>query len=179
MRLSVCALTVLVTGSSLPFTGQGPYSASSTVIRQLLPSAFPDLPVDFKSQLEAHGCTIPQWGWDEKRKVENVIKGDFAEKGQLDWAALCYKAGQSSILLFWGKRTACPSELAVTADESVVEGESGPSFTGWTFLRAIRPAKPPFPTLNHSAISDVWGTHFSYLRYCSHGKWYQIENAVE
>jgi hypothetical protein len=41
----------------------------------------------------------------------NVIRGEFARVGQLDWAVLCSRDGHSTILVLWGRPTSCPGEI--------------------------------------------------------------------
>jgi len=180
------------------------------VIPQLPPSQFPGLPARFRQQLENRGCSIPQvLGWPlapgttgatETRM--NVIAGHFARSDQLDWAALCYKNGQSSILVFWGKPTACAAELARKTDSEALRGEESQHFRGWIFSRRIdwipgwatnsmtREAeagggqwvkKPPdYRAPGHAAIQDaVYTGYFTHVYYCSGGNWYTLEYTGE
>jgi hypothetical protein len=72
-------------------------------VRRLPPSAFPNLPLAIQKQAEVRGCEIPQEAFEGGTKVNNVISGEFAQRGQKDWAILCSKGGTSSIVVFWGK----------------------------------------------------------------------------
>ena len=85
--------------------------------RRLPPSAFAQLPPEVLSQLESRRCTVPQVY--DISTPHNLIRGSFALKGQTDWAVLCSKEGQSSILIFWGKPTQCPGELALEKDAEI------------------------------------------------------------
>jgi hypothetical protein len=67
-------------------------------IRRFKPSEFKSLPEAVVKELEQMGCTIPQS--DVETEPHNVIRGEFARKGQVDWAVLCSKEGKSSVLVF-------------------------------------------------------------------------------
>jgi hypothetical protein len=108
----------------------------------------------------------------------NVIAGHFARNDQVDWAALCYKNGQSSILVFWGKPTACAAELSPKTE--------APHYRriGWVPGGARNFAteaeeghwlkKPPdYRAQGHAAITDIFYTSlFMHVYYCSGGNWY-------
>ena len=68
-------------------------------ITRLAASEFPELPANLAQDLRRRGCTIPQTVF--ARQPHNVIKGQFARPGQVDWAVLCSLKGRSSILVFW------------------------------------------------------------------------------
>jgi hypothetical protein len=89
-------------------------------ISYLQPSTFSELPDDVIHELESRGCIIPQvYG---ERKPQNVIRGEFAKKGQLDWAVLCSINKQSSILIFWGTSKMSTSSIAQSPDSKWLQG---------------------------------------------------------
>jgi hypothetical protein len=202
MRLYAIALIA----SQLLFTArragaQDIQPSDLVLIRQLPPSQFATLPAKFRQELESRGCRIPQTGASTEPPM-NVIAGNFARKDQLDWAALCHKGGQSSIVIFWGKPTRCASELAVASDGDSLTVEQSRPFRRLTFARQIlwisRDAmkemtrdseaggghwvkRPPgYPTLAHVGIEDAVETsYFVHIHYCSGGNWYTIEYTGE
>lgn len=148
-------------------------------IKRLPPAAFKGLPATVVKQLEARGCTIPQSFVDPQ--PHNVIRGEFARPGQIDWAALCSKEGKSSIVVFWGKRSACPAELAPADDKGFLQGIGGDrigysrllSAVGRDFIlqhyQAYGGPKPP--PINHTGIDDAFAEKASTVLYCYQGKW--------
>src|ERR1035441_7776394 len=72
--------------------------AGEKIVR-LSPAVFSELPVKVVAALESRGCTIPQHSESSRRA--NVIRGEFARPGQMDWAVLCSRAGHLEIYVFW------------------------------------------------------------------------------
>lgn len=171
---------------------------AKVVIKQLPPSAFPELPPRFKVQLETRHCSIPQvedsFTSDRRPKPTNVISGDFAAKGQTDWAVLCHADGHSSVIVSWGAPTTCPTQIH-SIDDSDIEyrtftreiHKSRPKqIQGWLEVNPdIGPlgswATPPpeFPKLTHSGIDDAQGNLGGGIFYCSHGHWYTLSYHIE
>ena len=212
--MRIYAIALMASGLLLFTTRGGPARAiqpdDPAVIPQLPPSQFPELPARFRQQLENRGCGIPQVsGWPLEPGVTeatqarmNVIAGHFARNDQVDWAALCYKNGQSSILVFWGKPTACAAELAPKTYSEALRGEGsqnnfdGPLIfsrrIGWVPGGARNFAteaeeghwlkKPPDYRAqgHHAAITDiVYTSLFMHVYYCSGGNWYTFEYTGE
>ena len=154
-------------------------------IKRLPPSAFRELPPGIREQLEARGCTIPQTA--EIEKPHSVIHGEFAKKGQTDWAGLCSRDGKSSILVFWGGPAKCPSELARGDDRHSLQTWSGSRIA---YSRAIQVAGkkyildhynwyggPKPPPLDHQGIDDAFIGKASVVRYCHQGRWLELQGA--
>jgi hypothetical protein len=85
--------------AQLPDDLKAQFDEAERRIVRLPPSAFPELPRNVVSELQRRGCTIPQEALSKKRN--NVIKGQFARPGQVDWAVLRSIKGVSTILVFW------------------------------------------------------------------------------
>src|ERR1700693_3713370 len=85
-----------------------PSVQKDTAIRKLQPGDVAGLPPEFVDKLNARGCSIPQFGEigpggdtegesatagepASAGKPTNVIHGEFARRGQEDWAVLCSK----------------------------------------------------------------------------------------
>jgi hypothetical protein len=184
-------------------------SKGLATMRRLPPSAFPNVPVAVRQQMEARGCQIPQPGQDvgpqRPEQPVNVIRGDFAGNGSVDWAALCENNDQASVVVFWGKPNACPSELATSANRDSLEGFQSSSASGWEYVRTLAPkpgkdlvedlrhanqqqagggtwvsAPPPeYPSLSHAGIADIRSSHGFDFLYCSHGTWYTLPYGFE
>jgi hypothetical protein len=157
---------------------------ASRTVRRLPPSAFPNLPLTVRKLVEAHGCEIPQEAFDDGYKVNNVIVGEFAQKGQKDWAILCSKGGNSSILVFWGNPTPCPSELRAEEDSKYLQGDGTGRFVYSRGIRAVNGAQlrdyadpPPARLMKHQGIEDAFTGKASTVVYCVDGKWKEIAAA--
>src|SRR2546427_9317001 len=87
--ITVCALTATVSTQD--------WSAADRATRRLQPSAFPEIPKGVRMELERRGCTIPQTS--ASARPENIIKGQFTSRDQVDWAALCSVRRTSTILV--------------------------------------------------------------------------------
>src|SRR5689334_20231186 len=91
----------LAAGTALFAKPSAPQRDGKTIDR-FPPSSFHDLPESFRKILEQRGCAIPQ-AFQEPQKPNNVIRGEFAQTGQRDWAVLCSKGESSSIVVFLGR----------------------------------------------------------------------------
>lgn len=89
-------------------------AGSSFAQAPLLPTAFPELPKNIVGDLQRRHCKIPQL-LHEKRV--NVIKGEFAKRGQTDWAALCEVAHTTSILVYWNGSEIDAARIGQEKDE--------------------------------------------------------------
>lgn len=161
-------------------------------IERLPPSSFHDLPETFRKILEQRGCAVPQ-AFEEPQKPNNVIRGEFAQTGQRDWAVLCSKGGSSSIVVFWGGPAACPPELAAGSDEMYLQENGGgqriysrqigsvnrksmialSSVNGGDGIHV--PAN--YPPLDHLGIEDSFVGKASEIHFCSKGKWFSLSGA--
>ncbi len=75
------------------------------------PNAFAGVPREVRAQLYAQACLVPQPWLDPEAPLANVISGEFARKGQRDWAVVCSTGGLASIVIFWGGPERCPSPI--------------------------------------------------------------------
>ena len=116
--------------------------------------------------------SLPQAGAPPLPLKANVIHGQFARRGQTDWAVLCSKAGQSTILIFWGKASTCAGELNTEKDDDIryIEPVSEADILG--------DADPPTPGLmKHQAIDDGLDGKGSTVYYCTDGQWKVVAGA--
>jgi hypothetical protein len=171
--------TVLSQPSQEPM---GKFREADSQVTRLGPSAFPELPMNIRRELERRGCTIPQL-WEDK-KPHNVIKGEFIRRGQIDWAVLCSLNRISSILIFRNASEQNPSELAREADIEKLQGVGG-DVIGYT--RAISSVGkqfildhhrsyggPKLPPIEHQGINDAFVGKTSVVHYFRAGSWLQL-----
>lgn len=150
-------------------------------------TAFPQLPRNLVSRLQARGCTIPQT--DLEPRPNNIISGKFARRGQTSWAVLCSKGGVSSILVFWDSATKSPAELAKSRDDAYWLGNAAEGFHYYRHIMVAdkdyilvhykeydRSNKPP-PPITHDGIDDGFLEKGSDVFYYYRGKWLELPGA--
>ncbi len=156
-------------------------------IRRLPPTAFAKiLPAGVIKQLEARGCSVPQSWVPPSLPLgpNNAIRGEFAKKGQIDYAVLCSKNAVSSILVFWGGPTECPPEVASSPDKIWLQvvGIPGIAYSRliavWSKdnIRARNQTSTPGysqvpQAIDHDGINDAFVGKASIVRYCYRSKW--------
>jgi hypothetical protein len=134
-------------------------------------------------ELKKLDCLIPQGIFDHT----NAIEGEFAMKGQKDWAVLCSINGKSSIHIFWGGPKKCPSVIAERSDEEYLYKQSSGA---WEYGRGLGKVGEKFimehyeayggpkpPPITHDAIDDRWLGKASVVHYCHQGKWLELTGA--
>src|SRR5215469_434705 len=183
--LFLAACTALFARPSAPRRG-------GKTIDRIPPSSFPDLPESFRKILEQRGCAIPQ-AFQEPQKPSNVIRGEFAQTGQRDWAVLCSKGESSSIVVFWGGPAACPAELAAFPDENYLQGNGQGQQVYSRQIGSINRKRmialsavdggdgvhvpTNYPPLDHLGIEDSFVGKASEIHFCSKGKWFSLSGA--
>lgn len=171
----------------------------SNAIRRLQPTDVMGLPPEFVEKLNTRGCSIPQFGEvglagttsanpsNEARRSTvsgaageptNVIHGEFARKGQEDWAVLCSKGGSSTIVIYWGAKTACPASLARLEDAHYLKRGNDKKMRYSRSIRALgkselgeRAGIAGLKDFSHQGIDDRFVGKSSAFFYCSAGKW--------
>jgi hypothetical protein len=156
-------------------TGDPPSRHTYPVLR-LKPTAFPELPKSLVAELERRGCTIPQ---PYTNRRANVIRGQFAQPGQTDWAVLCSSQGFSSILVFWNAAERNPAEIAKWPEpDSTVIYDHFIKSVGRKFImdhyRTYGGPKPP--PIDHQGI-ESGGEKASGVLYYYRGKWLKLQGA--
>jgi len=157
--------------------------ADSATIR-LSPTAFPRLPRQVRRSLLSRGCTIPQTFADTK--PHNVISGEFAKRGQTDWAVLCSRNRVSSILVFWGGSARSVAEIAKGEDRNFLQVVGGNGEIGFSrsiiavgrdhilnHFREYGGRKPP--RIDHQGIDDGYLEKASYVLYYHRGRWLELQ----
>lgn len=182
VRTSVLAAVLLLADPWLNHARADMWSAADSMIVRLPPSAFPSLPAPIQREIEKRGCRIPQpFG----TPTANVIHGQFARRGQTDWAVLCSRDGVSTILVFWNGSAARVDSLATAPDRDYLQaigagqiGYSrkisaiGPKDIRYLY-RACTDAQPPFP-LEHDGIDDYFLEKASEIHFKRRGEWVRL-----
>ena len=169
--------------SGIPTAGDWRAADSATV--RLSPTAFPELPAGIVRLLLARGCTVPQvWG---VKKPHNVIRGQFARRGQTDWAVLCSRNMESALLVFWNGAADSVVEHPSVPDLSFLQGvgndEIGFSrvigIAGREYIldhyRQYGGTKPP--PIDHDGIEDAFEGKASAILYFYNGEWLTLTGA--
>ena len=146
-----------------------------------LPKSFNELPTTITSSLVKEGCRIPQTTIEGNLVSTNVITGEFAKKGQKDWAILCSKDGSLYIRLFWGGAIHCPSEIdigSIISEKDIVNGLEFDHSIGTASKNAILQdyeeyggTKPP--AITHLGI-DYGSEKGSEVYYCHNNEWVEL-----
>ena len=174
------ALTLLF--AQLPEDPQRRFDEAGRRIVRLPPAAFPGLPGNLVRELQHRGCTVPQEAFS--KQPHNVIRGEFARRGQTDWAVLCSAGGFSSILVFWNGAEKNPAEVARLEDRIFLQGIT-PTEIG--FSRRIEAAGKDFilrhydayggprpPPIDHQGIDDAFVEKASVTWYFHAGRWLKL-----
>jgi hypothetical protein len=197
VKMRLCSLLLLVLcvlsgagQSTPPATSPGDESGQiehagqrfSYRIRRLPVASFPELPAALASELNRRGCMIPQT-WQAHRP-ENVIRGSFEKAGSVDWAVLCSRQGEVSLLVFFASAAADQPQTLSSATETSRLGEHN-GMLGFNW--GIDPATPEQihqaqaglahrpPPPGHDALADTRinaGTVFHFFR---NGQWTLLE----
>ena len=172
-------------------------------VERLSPDRFRDVPSQIRQRMLADRCRIPQAGTPRSdnsvrqnentvRGVEaslpltNVISGEFAARGQRDWAALCSSNGRSTIRVYWGGSSACAPAFEPHNDVDLLEGYDVGSSIDYGFAASLErmtislmraTAKKSadsgeplhLPPLTHDALGFARKPFEFY--YCDRGKW--------
>lgn len=161
------------------------WSAADSATVRLSPTAFPELSLDIVRALLLRGCTIPQmWGVE---KPHNVIRGEFARRGQTDWAALCSRNGKSALLVFWGGAADSVAEHPSVPDLSFLQGV-GNDDIGYSRVIGIAGRDyildhyreyggPKPPPIDHDGIEDAFEGKASAILYFYKGEWHTLTGA--
>ncbi|HKW97800.1 MAG TPA: hypothetical protein VJN43_08685 [Bryobacteraceae bacterium] len=209
MKFTVISRTLLIalvgsTFAQLPDDLKRRFDDAERRIVRLPPTAFPELPRNLVQELQRRGCTIPQTPYT--KRPQNVIKGEFARPGEIDWAVLC-SVNQttwlfslwsgphylSSILVFWNSSGDHPSEIAPKEDRNYLQGITANEIgfyriigtAGREFIirhnDSAYSAPPPYKRLDvridHQGIDDSFAEKGSETWYFHDGKWGKLMGA--
>jgi hypothetical protein len=157
--------------------------SKESAIRRAQPAGVKELPAEFVEKLSVRGCTIPQFDSGEGAEgvgaePNNVIHGEFTRRGQDDWAVLCSNGKTSTIVIFWGKATACPASLARLDDAHYLKAGKDKKLHYSRSIRALgesgldeRAGLTGLRPLKHEGIDDRFVGKSSAFFFCDAGKW--------
>ncbi len=180
-------LAALLFGLAATLGGtQDQWAAADSATLRLPPAAFPRLPKKVVRHLQRRGCTIPQTYLSDE--PHNVIGGEFARRGQNDWAVLCSRNGESSILVFWRGSTKSVAEIAKAPDRRFLQTVNGGGKIGFSRMieavgrdyiikhhEAYGGAQPP--PVSHQGINDAYVEKASVVRYFYRSRWLELQGA--
>jgi hypothetical protein len=189
--LALLMLGWLAGGAGVGFAQQGTQKSKAakapvnkeSAIRRAQPAGVKELPAEFVEKLTVRGCTIPQF--DSGKGAEgvgaepnNVIHGEFTRRGQEDWAALCSNGRTSTIVIFWGRATACPASLARLDDAHYLKAGNDKKLHYSRSIRTLgesgldeRAGVAGLKPMSHQGIDDRFVGKSSAFFYCIDGKW--------
>jgi hypothetical protein len=148
-------------------------------VRKLPPASFPALPAALRQELERRQCMIPQTY--QAKAPENIIAGEFSEKGVKGWAVLCSREGSSTLLVFGSDPIAAPFELATRKDAETTVPQVVVAGLGFAWgIDTAHPKRIRSFELNkdhydHDGVEDAILTRGSSIHYCLQGKWTNLQ----
>jgi hypothetical protein len=150
-------------------------------VPRFAPDRFPTLPPAARDVFNKISCAVPQMS--ATGGPQNVIAGEFAAKGQRDWAALCSDGSTTVVRVAWGGPARCEDGVGARQDSESMT-QVPPSM--FTYDRTISTATTehigralvrfkttlPEPPA-HDAIEDT-NRKAPALYYCRGGRWLTV-----
>lgn len=172
-----------------PVAVERPAEEPRAAIKYVSPRSIKELPPAAADFFESKNCKVPvtsDLNYGPEAEQVNVKAGEFAAKGQKDWAILCSVGGASSILIFWGGPARCAE--SVNSDSDSNHSASDPHYA---FMRAIDVVDSGFMTshaqaydgpnppkvIDHQGLSDGKPGGASGVVYCHGGEWLSLQGA--
>jgi len=156
---------------------------------QIDPTSYPGLPQDIAEDLSARACKIPQAYF--RSELHNAISGEFTSPGQFDWAVMCIRGGEFTVLLYKNGDTADPTTIyGPWSDKLEVMdwGSNGGIHVGYN--RAISAVGKEFimrhyqayggpkpPPIEHDGIDIACCEKSSETLYWHNNKWHTLQGA--
>jgi hypothetical protein len=154
--------------------------AAQDQVRNLKPFDFRELPPKVREALDSSSCTIPQPPSTPSSNphLQNVIRGEFQQKGEFQWAVLCQRPDRGVSVLVFGDSGQKPAVAATfTADQHAC----------WTLITAVGKhfinehhrtyggRKPP--PIDHQGIDYGICEKASVVYYYYQGHWLELAGA--
>ena len=139
-----------------------PANSKENSIIKISPTKINKLPSSIINYLNQRKCTVPQTFNYSERNIDNIIQGEFFEKGQKDWAVLCSVNGFSSILIFPDSSIIGVKEIARENDNNFFQNFGNNSIG---YSRKILPTEKLYImernksvkfTIIHEGIEDIY-----------------------
>ena len=177
-------LIAVALGSSVSLAQD--WESADRATRRLAPAMFVELPAAIRSELESRGCLVPQSF--TATRPQNVIKGRFTLSGQTDWAVLCSRQRQSSILVFRGGLASAAEEIATEDDIHSLQTIDGRGGIGYSRTIAVATSRyikdrqntdrgSTLPAIDHEGINDFFIEKGSVVWYWYRGRWLKLQGA--
>jgi hypothetical protein len=164
---------VLLTGAVMCTAQTAPRIAPGTLttgdiavavgaLPRFAPDRFAALPPSVREAFTAINCRVPQNTLSTG--PANVIAGEFAARGQRDWAALCSDGTLTEIRVVWGGPARCEDRFAARQDsDSLVATAPGYYSYGRSITLATRGSLDVIddavvngPRAYHACLSGWW-----------------------
>jgi hypothetical protein len=179
----LAALCGLLPGCAAAQDQAADFETAARAASRLSPTAFSGLPAPVAAALVEARCAIPQYRFDGDSLANNLLPGQFAAAGQLDYAALCSRDGHTALIVIWGGPSHCASNTKDAADVDAMTGAG----EGVFFSRRIESLTPQrardfvwlagagLQQLDHDGIVHSSGEYQTSILYCRRGEWIEIE----
>ena len=142
---------------------------------------FAALPPTVREQFRLMNCQVPQPSLTGG--PQNVIQGEFAAKGQRDWAALCSNGSTTEVRIVWGGAVRCEDRLAARQDADTLTQPSPGVYnysrsittasTGQLNRVLVRSTAKLSETPGHDGIEDTID-RVSLAHYCAGNHWQTV-----
>jgi hypothetical protein len=151
-------------------------------IPRFTPDRFAALPPSVREAFAQINCQVPQTTL--AGSPMNMVQGEFAAKGQRDWAALCSNGTLAEVRIVWGGEARCEDRVgALQESDAVIVRSPGEG----VYTRVIAAAPPAeiarhvarlgatLPeTPSHDALDDR-SEGAQLLHYCHAGQWLMVQ----
>ena len=159
------------------------WDMASKIVVRFSPDSFPQLPISINEYLKHEGYTIPQSYLNTG--THNVIKGNFNNVNQIDWAVLASKNLESSILIFWNGSLDKVSSIAKAPDKDYLQKTSNGAIVFSRSIEVIgknmiqrsikKPKDNKIIIKEHSGINDQFLGKSASIHYLMEDLWYNFE----
>jgi hypothetical protein len=186
MKLSTLISVIFVLTFAPQAIAQDKWQIADEATLRLKPTAFSRLPKNIVLSLQKRGCTVPQTF--SNSTPHNVVRGQFARRGQFDWAILCSRQRVSSILFFWHGSTKSVAEIARADDKDYLQTIDDTPNIGFSreidvvgkshifaHYREYGGRKPP--PITHQGINDAFVEKASSVHYFYRKRWLKLQGA--
>jgi hypothetical protein len=170
-------LLCLIAISGTQMLAQAPaltWEQAARNVSRLPPAVFADVPANVRRSLQQDNCLIPQTPFVRRR--HNIVAGEFATRGQRDWAALCSVNLRSRLVVYWGGPAKCGQLGGWRDDIHLLEDYVFAYSVHRITVPRMRMAAREFDAklrLTHDGI-NFGSEKGTVAHYCHQGKWVEF-----